>query len=69
MLLFLFTEELKNTFDVEIKFKLDYKPEYEDLEHPTTKTLVKRIEDPVSAIFVTCRQHIVFVIGIISTEN
>jgi len=49
LLLFLFTEQLRNTFDVGIEFKLDYKREYEDLEHPTTKTLVKRIEDPVSS--------------------
>lgn len=49
LLLFLFTEQLKNTFAVEIEFKIVYKPEYEDLEHPTTKTLVKRIEDPVSS--------------------
>ena len=48
-LLFLLTEQLKNTFDVGIALDLEYKPEYEDLEHPTTKTLVKRIEDPVSS--------------------
>ena len=53
MLLFLLTEELKNTFDVRIEFKLEYKPEYEDLEHPTTKTLVKQIEDPVSSTLTT----------------
>ena len=46
--LFLLTEQLKNTFDVGIEFKLDYITQYEDLEHPTTKTLVKRIEDSVS---------------------
>ena len=49
---FLLTEELKTTFDVGIEFnKLDYKPEYEDLENPTTETLVKRIEDAVRVLF------------------
>jgi len=49
---FLLTEELKTTFDVGIEFnKLDYKPEYEDLENPTTETLVKRIEDAVRFLF------------------
>ena len=48
LVLFLLTEQLRNTFEVGIEFELDYKPQYEDLEHPTTKTLVKRIEDGVS---------------------
>ena len=51
MLLLLLTEELKNTFDVGIEFNnLVYKPEYEDLEHPTTEVLVERIEDAVRVI-------------------
>jgi len=49
LLFFLLTEQLKSTFDVGIELNLEYKPEYEDLEHPTTKALVKRIEDPVSS--------------------
>lgn len=66
LVLFLLTEELKNTLDVGFEFNnLVYEPEYENLENPTTETLVKRIEDAVSAIFMIWRQHIVFVIGII----
>jgi len=44
----LLTEELKNTLAVGIEFNnLEYEPEYEDLENPTTETLVKLIEDAV----------------------
>ncbi|XP_020614884.1 uncharacterized protein LOC110053035 [Orbicella faveolata] len=42
-------EELKNTLAVGIEFNnLEYEPEYEDLENPTTETLVKLIEDAVT---------------------
>ena len=60
-LLLLLTEELNNTFDVGIEFNnLVYEPEYEDLEHPTTETLVNRIEDAVSGILVIWSKPTVF---------
>jgi len=51
LVLFLLTEEVKNTFEVGIEFNEEYKPEYENLENPTTQLFVNKIKDAVSAIF------------------
>jgi len=51
LVLFLLTEDLKNTFEVGIEFNEEYKAEYEDLENPTTQRFVNEIKDAVSAIF------------------
>ena len=51
LVLFLLTDEVKKTFPVGIEVKEEYKPEYEDLENPTTKRFVNRLTDAVSATF------------------
>ena len=50
MLLLLPTDTSKKDFDVGLKLKGEFKQEYENLENPETKTLVKKIEKNVSVL-------------------
>ena len=50
MLLLLPTDTPKKDFDVGLKLKGEFKQEYENLENPETKMLVKKIEKNVSAL-------------------
>ena len=50
MLLLLPTDTPKKDFDVRLKLKGEFKQEYENLENPETKALVKKIEKNVSAL-------------------
>jgi len=51
LVVFLLTDTVKNTFEVGIEFKEEFKPEYENLENPTTQLFVNKIKNAVSAIF------------------
>jgi len=44
-------EEVKNTFEVGIEFNEEYKPEYENLENPTTQLFVNKIKDALNEEF------------------
>jgi len=44
------TDSVKRTFQVGIEIKEEFKPEYEDLENPTTIAFVNRLKDAVSGI-------------------
>ena len=47
---FLLTDTLKTTFEVGIEFDVEFKPEYKDLENPTTKVFVSKVQNAVSTI-------------------
>ena len=51
LVLFLLTDEVKNTFQVGIEIKEGFISEYENLENPTTKLFINKIKDAVSATF------------------
>ena len=59
LLLFLFTDEVKKTFEIGIKFIIDFKSAYNDLENAETKKIVKEMEDGVST-FLCLETGIVF---------
>jgi len=44
------TDSVKRTFQVGIEIKEEFKPEYEDLENPTTIAFINRLKDAVSGI-------------------
>jgi len=44
------TDPVKKTFIAGIEFNEEFKPEYEDLENPTTIDFVNKVKDAVSAI-------------------
>ena len=46
----LLTDPVKKTFIAGIEFNEEFKPEYEDLENPTTIDFVNKVKDAVSAI-------------------
>ena len=48
---FLLTDPVKKTFKAGIEFNEEFKPEYEDLENPTTIDFVNKVKDAVSAIY------------------
>ena len=58
-LLFLFTDEEKKTFNIGIKFDIEFKSAYNVLENAETKKIVKRMEDGVST-FLCLETGIVF---------
>ena len=47
----LLTDPVKKTFKAGIEFNEEFKPEYEDLENPTTIDFVNKVKDAVSAIY------------------
>ena len=57
---FLLTDLVKKTFKAGIEFNEEFKPEYEDLENPTSIDFVNKVKDAVSAIL-TLTQHNVLV--------
>lgn len=59
LLLFLLTDEVKKTFEIGIKFVIEFKSAYNDLENAETKKIVKRMEDGVST-FLCLETCIVF---------
>lgn len=47
---FMLTDLVTKTFKVVIEFNEEFKPEYEDLENPTTIDMVSEVKDAVSGI-------------------
>ena len=44
------TDPVKKTFIAGIEFNEEFKPEYEDLENPTTIDFINKVKDAVSTI-------------------